>query len=271
MKKMILSVAMVVTSLLASCAVDTPTQVPQNDGDVVAKLVAGAVGFESNGLAATINDLVVAGTGGTLRTSVGSAMSTSVVVTRNDSIFDPSTRTQLLSLGCERNRADTYSEWGLSYKIRFANVGGNGEAPLPIDPRDAETQTDGTFRNASLKAQGISNGRISFEKVEPGREAMLSGEYRWNGSAVLRGSGEERYDNVTITFNWNRLNAIAGPGGDGQYLNGRCEVNVKANGPNGVISRSGTLTFAGDDIGTLAIGGKRYLVSIHSAEVMRKG
>jgi hypothetical protein len=270
MKTIILNMAMVLAFLLVSCSADTPTQVASSNGDVLAKLVAGAVGFESNGLAATINDLAVAGTGGTVRSSMMSAANTAVVVTRNDSIFDPQTRIQLLSLACERNRADTYSEWDLSYKIRFASTAGRGSSAVPAGAENAETHTSGTFRSASLKVQGESDGRIGFDKVEPGREVTLSGTYRWDGTAVVPGSGEERYDDVTITFNWNRLNALAGAAGAGQILNGRCDVNIKANGPDGVISSSGTLAFAGNDNAVLTIGGKSYVISIGGADVVRK-
>jgi hypothetical protein len=257
----------VMVALLAGCAADTPTQVRSNNDEVIARIVAGAAGYESNGFAATINDLVTAGAGATVRRP-GDATHTAIVVTASDSIFDPSSKSQMLSLSCERNRADEYSEWRMRYKIQFAGVKQVSRETMPAGPVEAVLYTDGTYRNRVLTVQGESRGYVRFDQVDPSGTG-LSGEYIWKGSTVVLGEREERYNDVTVKFTWNRLKSVAGPGGEVQYIAGRSDVQVSANGPDGVIVRSGSLVFEGDRA-ILAIGGEKYLLNVRMGEYLRR-
>lgn len=269
MKKLIRGMTALMALVVIGCADDTPTEAARGEhDDAVAKIVAGALGYESNGLAAMVADMVTAGTGGTLR-SEGSAMHEALTVTQNDSIFDPASLTQSLVLGCERNHADAYSEWKLRYTIDYAEMEGRGDMRKPGTPVAGRTHADGTYRNSILTVQGKSDGTIGFVKPDAGRSAWLNGEYRWQGTTSFRDEAAS-YGNVVVTFTWNRLHVKCRPGGSDPILTGRCDVTIRANGPEGAVSRNGSITFDGGEQALLTVGGKRYLVSVRSPELVRE-
>jgi hypothetical protein len=236
---------------------------------MIADVAAGAIGYQSNGLAATLKDLTAAGRGIPLRESVGSEVG-DVTVARIDSIFDPATRLQTIGLVCQRNSSDAFSEWNLGYRIKYADIerGRSAGAKL-VNPMVAESHTDGTYRNPRLTVQGSSVGNIRFDSLNLAGGAYLSGKYQWNGSTVVR-QEEQSFTDVAIRFTWSRLYTIAEPRYGGSAIRGRCDVNISANGPNGVISKNGTLTFDGGESAILTIGAARYLIDVRSCEVRRK-
>lgn len=267
MRTTILKIIALVALVVTGCSTDAPIEAPQSNHDSrVATIIAGSIGYESNGLSAIMADMVTAGNGETLRAN-NSADRTALVVTQNDSIFDPISRSQSLVLACQRNRGDAYSEWQLSYMIQYDGVQAEGEQGMPADAVAAETHADGTYRNNLLTAHGASTGKIGFVKKGMGRSAWLSGEYKWEGATTFRNGGEN-YGNVIITLNWNRLYVESGAGAP--VLNGRCDVTIRANGPQGVISKNGTIIFDGSDRALLSIGGKQYQVSVRSPEYVRE-
>ncbi len=271
MNRMISGLVALMVLLVAGCADDmpTPTEAARAEhDDAVAKIVAGALGYESNGLAAMMSDMVVAGTGGTLREGTPGAH-TALTVSQNDSIFDPASLRQSLVLACERNQADTYSEWKLRYTINYGGMSGTGAARKPAGALSAETHADGTYRNSLLTVQGNSDGAIGFVRTGAGRDAWLSGEYTWQGTTTLRRETVS-YGDVMVTFTWNRLHVESRPAGEAPVLSGKCDVTIRANGPDGAFSRNGSITFSGTDEALLSIGGKRFLISVRSPELLRQ-
>jgi len=263
MKKVILNLMILAAFLAAGCWDDAPIEASRGErDDAIASIIAGAVGYESNGLSAMVADMVTAGSGGTLRPA-DDAGRTALVVTQNDSTFDPSTLSQNLVLACQRNRGDAYSEWQLHYAIRYAGTRG----AMPVDATTAETHADGTYRNSRLTAHGSSTGHIGFVKIAKGGDAWLSGEYRWNGATSFRDGGED-YGDVTIVVTWNRFHVQCGA--EAPMLEGRCDVTIRANGPQGVVQKNGTIIFSGRDVARLSIGGRQYVVGIRSPEYLRE-
>jgi hypothetical protein len=254
---------------LIGCSTEPPTQAPETGSDVIAEIVAGAVGYQSNGLTATVGDVINAGKGRGLRDMVRTTSYGDVAVTQTDSSYDPGSRSQKLSFICQRNAADDYSEWKLRYQIGFADQA-PGASALG-QPLQAQAHTDGTYRSAALTVQGSSTADLRFENLDARDGANLSGDYQWVGTTVVRSSRDERYTDVSVKISWNRLSATADPRDGRSVMNGRCDINIRANGPSGVISKNGTLTFDGGDIATLAIGGKRYLVSLGTARLQQAG
>ncbi len=255
--------------LVAGCVKDIPTEAARSEHDeAMATIVAGALGYESNGLAAMAADMVMAGSGGTLR-HPGGTDHTSLIVTQNDSIFDPASLSQSLVLACQRNRSDAYSEWKLHYTIKYAGMQKRGSLEMPVVAVTAETHADGTYRNSLLTVRGTSNGTIRFVKPGEGRSAWLNGEYTWQGVTTFR-EENERYDDVTVSFAWNRLYVACQPDGLGPSLFGRCDVTIRANGQYGALSKNGSITFDGGEHALLALGGRRYLVSVRTPEHIRE-
>ncbi|MEO5930878.1 MAG: hypothetical protein ABIR47_13155 [Candidatus Kapaibacterium sp.] len=254
---------------LVGCSTETPTQAPGADTDVVAEIVAGAVGYQSNGLTATVGDVIAAGKGRGLRDMVRTATAGDVIVTQTDSSYDPGSRNQKLSFVCQRSQADDYSEWKLRYQIGFAEQA-PGASALGL-PLNAQAHTDGTYRSPALTVQGSSTTDLQFENLDARDGANLSGDYQWVGTTVVRSARDERYTDVSVRISWNRLSATADPRDGRSVLNGRCDINIRANGPSGVISKNGILTFDGGDTATLVIGGKRYLVSLGTARLQQEG
>lgn len=262
-------IAMLVALGLVGCSSEPPTQAPVVNDDMIAEVTAGAIGYQSNGLAASLKDLTAAGRGIPLRESVGSEVG-DVSVAEIDSSFDPGTRVQTIGLNCQRNRSDTFSEWRLDYQIRYADVDPSRKSePRLVNPMTATSRTDGTYRNIRMTAQGHSEGKIRFDSLNLEGGAYLSGEYQWDGSSVIR-EGEESLDDLAIRFTWSRLYTIAEPRYGGSAIRGRCDVNISANGPNGAISKNGTLQFDGGDSAVLTIGSKHYVIDVRSSEVRRK-
>lgn len=262
MKQVILNLIVLAAFIAAGCSSDTPIEASSSEHDkAVATIIAGSIGYESNGLSAILADMVTAGTGGTLRSGNGSVPA-ALVVTQNDSTFDPSTLSQNLVLACQRNLGDTYSEWELSYAIQYAGMRGTGEQQAPADAVAAETHADGTYRNSMLTAHGKSMGKIGFVEPGAGRSAWLGGEYTWEGTSTIQGK-EESYGDVSIALSWNRLHVKCS--NDGPLLNGRCDVTVSANGPQGAIVKNGSITFDGNRA-LLSIGGRQYKVNVRSPE-----
>lgn len=263
MKQVILNLIVLAAFMAAGCwSSDTPIEASNSEHDkAVATIIAGSIGYESNGLSAILGDMVTAGTGGTLRSGNG-LVPAALVVTQNDSTFDPSTLSQNLVLACQRNLGDTYSEWELSYAIQYAGMRGAGQQQIPVDAVAAQTHADGTYRNSLLTAHGKSTGKIGFVERGAGRSAWLGGEYTWEGSSTIQGN-EESYGDVSITLSWNRLHVQCS--NDGPVLNGRCDVTIRANGPQGAIAKNGSITFQGNRA-LLSIGGRRYQVNVRSPE-----
>ncbi len=257
----------VVVLACAGCSAETPTDTPDISDDGIAKLVAGVVGYESTGLSATVTDLITAGSGGTLRQSIVAVPSATTVVTRSDSSFDPGARVQSLAFDCERNGVDAWSAWKLRYAIQFHMPVAGVAGPGIVSPATATTDVEGTYRSSVLTTRGSSHGEFTFDRAPRAGGADLTGSYRWSGSMILRGGREERFDDIVVTCTWNGLH-VAAIGGTERY-SGRCDVNVRASGPSGVVSRNGTLEFKGGQQATLSIGGRQYLVDVRRGESLR--
>jgi hypothetical protein len=120
-----------------------------------------------------------------------------------------------------------------------------------------------------MTVQGKADGTIGFLKPGAGRSAWLNGQYRWQGTTTFREESVS-YGDVVVTFVWKRLYVECHPEGDGPVLNGRCDVTISANGPQGAFSRNGSITFSGTEQAVLSIGGKRYLVSVRSPELVKE-
>lgn len=271
---------------MVGCSAETPTQATDIHDDMIASLVAGSAGYESTGLAATMNDLITVMHGGTVRESIGampassatassSMRSSSVVVTRSDSAVDPSTRRVLLGLSCRRGEGDVVSEWQVRYMVdpaaSTAARADAGRAAAGIAaPRRAEGTIDGTYRTSALAARGIGNVTMQYHHPDGDTGAVTSGTYMWRGSLMPADGRTSGFDDVTITFTWSDLRADVAPGGFGERIVGRCDVNVAFNGADGAIARNGTLTFAGGGDAVLAIGSLRYLINVREGTCTRR-
>ena len=263
-----LGILMILALVLAACSADTPTQVAGADDDMLARVVAGVAGYESTGFAATVNDLIIVGNGGTLRPAAGTLAVSTVVVTHSDSIFDPSTRTQMLALACQRQHGDVVSDWDLRYSDRFAELVRGTQGYRLTHPLDAKTSVDGTFRSGTMVAKGTSGGTLKFLDA-PASSTRFEGEYRWRGGVTFGGQQAERFDDVSVVIT--SASVAARPAAERQEarLEGKCEVTVRANGPDGVVSRAGTLTFDGSEIAVLGLGGRRYSINVREGVISR--
>ncbi len=264
--KGIVYIAVLMMLALVGCSSEPPTQASVVNDDVIAEVAAGAISYQSNGLAATLNDLVAAGKGLSLR---GDQQNGEVRVAESDSSFDSASRLQTIDLTCQRDRSDAYSEWELRYQITYAGVDAQKSAtPRPVNPMMAHSSTNGTYRNARLTVQGRSVGNIRFDSLNLAGGVYLSGEYLWDGTSVVR-ADEARFSDVAIRCTWSRLYLVADPRSGEQTIVGRCDMNISANGPNGVISKNGTLLLDGGDIAILTIGAKRYRIDMRKCDVRR--
>ncbi|HVZ40701.1 MAG TPA: hypothetical protein VHI13_15585 [Candidatus Kapabacteria bacterium] len=266
MQKVLFMILLAAAALLGGCSADTPTQAASTADDAVASMVAVTLGHESMGLSAVVTDLITAGRGRALRRATDATSISQLVVTRNDSIAEPLTRSQLYQLACERQSANNYSSWQIEYALRFSQLGGGSETVPFAGPRSADVAVSGTFRNGLLTARGDAHGTINFDGASAGDERSMRGEYRWEGEATVSNT---RYDNVAITLSWNRLRLPDHPTGAAGFLRGHCDVTVRAMGPDGVISRNGDVEYTGDGNAIVSVGGRRYLVDVHAGETVR--
>ncbi|MBS1911939.1 MAG: hypothetical protein JST22_08145 [Bacteroidetes bacterium] len=266
MQKVLFVILLAAAALLGGCSADTPTQAASTADDAVASMVAVTLGRESMGLSAVVTDLIAAGRGRMLRHTKDATSTSQLVITRNDSIAEPLTRSQLYQLACERRSADNYSSWQIEYSLRFAQLGGSSETVPFAGPRTADASVSGTFRNGRLTAHGDAHGTVRFDDTTPGGEDGIRGEYRWEGEATVSNT---RYDNVAITLSWNRLRLPDHPTGATGFLRGHCDVTVHAMGPDGVISRNGDVEYTGDGNAIVSVGGRRYLIDVHTGETVR--
>src|SRR5262245_44670948 len=122
MQKRFLHIAAVVAVMLAGCRVDTPTQAPVAADESIAEMIAGAVGYESNGFASAVSDVMIAAQGGILSSDGGLQWKQAAAV-------EPTS--EVLNFSRRRNDETTHAEWRLAYRIdRYQTQPSEGRAAM---------------------------------------------------------------------------------------------------------------------------------------------
>ena len=259
--------------LVIGCSTKAPTQAPE-DNEVIAELVAGTLGYDGNGLAAVVSDVItIEDTDAPFTIAGATDNSSNNVISRAVDLTPASVRNtgpdHSVAFSRRHDFASVFSDWELSYKF-LAN---KNEQRSPARKTtghwvQAETHANGTFRNSRLKIQGESRG--TFELVEQERtqpaSVVLKGEYRYDGNATLLARNDASLTDVSITVNWERLSIIRDKRDKSTNVRGRADINVISNGPGGIVSRNGTITFDGSERAIMEMGGREYLIDIQTAD-----
>jgi len=250
MKTMMIYMMTMVTVFLVGCATE-PQIGMDGDDQVVADLVADAVGYRSSGLAATIQDLVAVGENGLK--AEGSPDS--------DPIVKRSVREGYSPITLERDSLDACSQWRRTLTLHPAIDGAHSDAVV------AEISGERNVYGTRMNVQGESSGRILFNRSPMQRDGLrLDGEFECVGRAVSQAADGRRYHSVSVDLTFNRLEVVAGVTPGHRGILGRCDVIVSAGSAQGVISKSGVLVFDGTDTALLTLNGRKYIIDIAQAE-----
>lgn len=252
MKTLMIYAMMMASFLLVGCATE-PQIGMGGDDQVVADLVADAVGYRSSGLAATIQDLVAADRS---EARSGNAAADPVVKTSVHDSYIPA--------ALEQDSLDALSQWRRTLTLHMvADEMKPGVGSSVVAEVSGERNVYGTRMNV----QGESTGRINLNRSSMLRDGLrLDGQFECVGRAVSQIADGQRYHSVSVNLTFNRLEVVGGltPGHRG--ILGRCDVTVSAGSSRGVISKSGMLLFDGTDTALLVLNGRKYIIDIAQAE-----
>jgi hypothetical protein len=125
--------------------------------------------------------------------------------------------------------------------------------------------SSGTFRSDRQVMEGSAAADILVAGNSAGENTMVSGDYRYRGVAIVEG-GDERYEDVSVSFSVARLQVASGQHVLFRPVIGQVDVNITANGPRGIVAKSGRLLFDGTEHATLTIGGKKFIINVRSGQ-----
>lgn len=249
---------------MAGCADQAPAPSTGSEGDDMAAIVAGAVGKQSHGLLADLQDLLAATNADSID-ALRTSLNLPAVHIHHVGMTNNGAQVNTKSFQFERNYLDTISEWKRSYTLTLSEPTTRqvGVAQRSIV---AEARGEGVYRNRDLKLQAESKEALRIDRTTEGYQ--ISGEHLLDGDATVLTSSAPSYHDVMVKLNLAQLTAGTATSSALPMLYGHCDVAISAGSTYGTLSVTGTIIFNGSTTARLLLDGAEYLIDLQEARVI---
>lgn len=253
-----------IAALVAGCADQAPAPSTGNEGRDMAAIVAGAVGKQSHGLLADLQDFLAATNADSID-ALRTTLNLPAVNIHRVGIANNGEQLSTKSFQFERNYVDTISEWKRSYTMTLSEPTTN-QLGLAQQNIIAEARGQGVYRNRDLKLQTESKETVWIDYTTDGYQ--ISGEYLLDGDATVLTNSTPSYHDVIVKINLAQMTAGRATSSVLPMLYGHCDVAISAGSTYGTLSVTGTLIFNGSAIARLVLDGAEYLIDLKEAQVI---
>lgn len=248
MRPLQLTSAVLVLLALVGC-VEAPAHDPAEE-HALASIVALLTGYDSDGLASRLKDLV--------EDSLTSESVERFIVPVSGAATSPG---RLLARS--RSGASALGESRTRYALRPATTvepgAGTGIA-VELDGASLHAST-------SLSIRATSHGIIEIVSVGRLLERSATGELRIDGALGERPGDGVPFSHVEATLTWNHLRLLEDPSGEGLRMQGSIAISIAARGARGLVIRNGTLRLRGDESAVLDLGGRHHRIDIRRSRM----
>jgi hypothetical protein len=237
---------------LIGCTADPPASVEREER-AISSVVALLVGYESDGLASLLADLV--------EDSLIVQRETPLVIHASRSASEPArlfvrSRRGVSAIGESRTRCEV--------RATPAIEPGSGEG--------VSVELDGSSLHASnaISIRALNYGTITLAADGPLLERYASGELRVDGSLGDRPGDGVPFTQLEATLTWSHLKLVDVPPASAPAMVGSIAISISAGGPGGMIIRNGVLTLDGTEHAILVMGGRQIAIDVRRARVTKE-